>query len=215
MKKLFLVTMLFAIAAVAGAQEYKFPLDDVKALEINMNYGQLYVRSAVDDKYFSVTVYPQKSGSLEKKIILNDGKLRADFDDVQIDKNTVITVKAPLKAELKIKSVQAEVSVSNMAGFLSIEASSGTVKADNFKGKLEIVTAQAEVSARGIFDSLKIETAKGDVRIKIDELPQEYKYEISGAGNVFVDPGRKIKKNRKLVFEKNAAFTGKFEIKQR
>lgn len=215
MQKILTLALFLTFAVSAYAQEYKFPLEYVDALDINMNKGRLYVRSAVDDKNLSITIFPEKPEALKKKITLEDGKVKADFDNAYIDKDTIITIKAPLRANLKIKSVEAGVTVSNMAGSLSLDAAAGDVKIDNFKGKLDICSADAEVFARGIFDELKIETAKGAVSIKIDELPREYKYEVKGSGNVVVDPGRKIKRGRKLIIEKDKAFSGKLEIKQR
>lgn len=215
MKKFLLMFLFFSFVCPLSAQEYTFPLDQINELEININKGQLYVRSAVDDNKLSINIFPEKPETLKQKIKLKDRKIEINLDDTLIDQNTVITIKAPLKADIEIESIEADINVSNMSGSLSIEAAAGNVKIDNFKGKLDLDIVQTEVSARGTFDELEIETDKGNVSIKIDELPYQYKYKVKGSGNVFIDPGTKIKRGRKLDVEKDKEFRGKLDIKHR
>lgn len=101
--------------------------------------------------------------------------------------DTILNIRVPTNAELRIETVSAEVTVTGTAGqLLDVDSVSGKIRVDSAASEVEIGSVSGSVDLSGRGDRVQVETVSGDIETRANH--SRLKFETV-SGNITVATG--------------------------
>lgn len=211
MKKSIVFTLLFVLSGFAYAQVYTFPAEKIKEADIVIKDGTLNIKSG-EVKEVSIEINSENKDRIAKKIYLSDEgeNLKAFFEDIDINENTVINMILPKNIEADIDSSNASIDIKGIQNDIDIEAKKSNINIEDFNGKLDLELIDSSIKAKGTFKDIDIKSSASNIELNLFSIPKKYEYEIKGNGDILINLPRN-QKNKRLKFD-TQEYMGSFQV---